>query len=269
MQQKHSHDLVISKDNRSTQSAHKCRGRDSPHKLYQNLTHKNSNQSKDINLLQNYQIKPNHYLQTSIDVNELNRSQKTQNSHSRIKTEVDRSIDLNKRIQPKVISVILNKIDIHRNNQNTLDKISTSKANRLRTIKLNQGRDIQDNHNKYFFRPDIKPQISIKANNYLKINAQTNNQDSTLDDQSQLDYQQSKINELRRNTNPNQLKKSIFQQIQDFNLIKSDQIHLAKEEDYMKFSFGFQYNQVKSTKRFPKDVFYNDVRKAKKNLSMQ
>lgn len=35
----------------------------------------------------------------------------------------------------------------------------------------------------------------------------------------------------------------------------------------MKFSFGFQCNQIKSIKKFPKDIFYNDVRKAKKYLS--
>ncbi|CAK86975.1 unnamed protein product (macronuclear) [Paramecium tetraurelia] len=265
MYQKHSQDLVICKDNRSTQSAHKCRGGDSPQKLYQNLTHKNSNQSKDIHLLQNNQMRPTHYLQTSIDVHELNRSQKARHSHQRIKTEIDRSMDLNKRIYPKVLSVLLHKIEIPRNNQNALEKISTKQLNQIKEVQ----RDIQDSHHKYFFQPDIKPQLSIKANNYLKINPQANFQDSTLDDLSQIHHQQNKLNDIRRNTNPNQLKKSLFQQIQDFNLIRFDQIHLAKEEDYMKFSFGFQYNQVRSTKKFPKDVFYNDVRKAKKNLSMQ
>jgi hypothetical protein len=36
----------------------------------------------------------------------------------------------------------------------------------------------------------------------------------------------------------------------------------------MQFSFGMQYTKSRALRKFPKDIFYGDVRKAKKNLSM-
>ncbi|CAD8090326.1 unnamed protein product [Paramecium sonneborni] len=269
MHQKFSHVLVNYKDNRNTKSEKRLRGRDSPYKIYQNLTDNNSNQSKEFNRPQNNQIRSNHSLQRSIDIHDLNRSQNTRHSFYRIKTENDGPIEINQRNQIKPTSLYLNQIEIQRNSLNTSNKTPTSKANRFRLIKLNQGREIQNSRNLQFFQLQINEQLSIQPNNRRQISPQINYDNDNFNKISLINQYQKKKNEERSNSSSDQLKKSIFQQIQDFNQTKLDQIHLAKQEDYMKFSFGFQYNQLRSTKKFPKDVFYNNVSKAKKILSTQ
>ncbi|CAD8205895.1 unnamed protein product [Paramecium octaurelia] len=266
MYQQHSHDIVISKDNRNAQSANKSRSRHSPYNLYQNLTHKNSSHSKDHSLFPINKINTNHDYQPSIDVQDLSRPSQSRQSHKRNKTDADRSTNLNNRIS------LLRNDAIQRNSQSTLNKISTNKINRLRAVKLNQTRvqrDILDRYNKQHIKLDFEDQQLIKPNNYLIINSYANDKDRLSYEGSRQDSQQKQRNESISYTDSKQFKQSTIKQIQDFHSTKLDQVNLNKQEDYMKFSFGFQCTKIKSTKKFPKDIFYNDVRKAKKCLSNQ
>ncbi|CAD8148670.1 unnamed protein product [Paramecium octaurelia] len=269
-------ELAVNKDCRKTQSANKCRGGESPNKLYQNFTHKNSSQPKVVNLFRNHPNRYNQYLQTSIDVHEINKSKKSVTSHQRVKTEIDKPNDFNKRFYPNEIQMFLNKVEIQKNKLNVLNKTVLNKGNRLQAVKVNQGREIYDcNHSKQISQPDLQDQILRKTNNYLKNNRNGQSTPNNVDENPQFNYFQHKIEYRNRRSNyirsddVTPIRRSVFQQIQDYSDTKLDQINVAKEEEIMQFSFGLQYNKLRALKRFPKDIFYGDVRRAKKNLQMQ
>ncbi|CAD8089381.1 unnamed protein product [Paramecium sonneborni] len=266
---------AVNKECRKTQSANKCRGGESQNKLYQNFTHKNSSQPKVVNLFRNHPSRSNHYLKTSIDVHEINKSKKSVTSHQRIKTEMDKPNDFNKRFYPNEIQMFLNQVDIQKNKLNLLNKIVNNKVNRLKAVKVNQRREIYDcNHSKQSSQPNLQDQIMKKTNNYLRNNNNGQLTPNNIDENPQFNYFQHKIEYRNRRSNyirsddVTPLRRSVFQQIQDYSDTKFDQINVTKEEDVMQFSFGLQYNKLRVLKRFPKDIFYGDVRKAKKNLQM-
>ncbi|CAD8068482.1 unnamed protein product [Paramecium sonneborni] len=276
MQYQFSVELAVNKDCRKTQSANKCTGRESQNNLYQNFTHKNSSQPKVVNIFRNHPTKSNHYLQTSIDVHEINKSKKHITFHQRIKTEIDKPSDFNKRFNPNEIQVFLNKVEIEKNKLNVLNKIATNQGNQLKAVKVNQGREIYNfNHSKQSSQPELQDQILRKTNNYLRNNKNGQSTPNNFDENPQFNYFKHKIefrnrrNNYTRSDDVTPLRRSVFQQIQEYSDTKLDQINLTKEEDIMQFSFGLQYNKLRVLRRFPKDIFYGDVRKAKKNLQMQ
>ncbi|CAD8064471.1 unnamed protein product [Paramecium primaurelia] len=263
-------ELAVNKDCRKSQSANKCRVGDSPNKLYQNYTHKNQSQPKVVNIFRNNANRSNNYLKTSIDVHEINKSKKSVTSHQRIKTEIDKQNDFNKRFYPNDIQMFLNKVEIQNNKLNALNnRITTNKGNRLKAVKVNQGREIYDyNQTKQSSQPDLQDQIMRKTNNYLRNINKGLSTPNNIDENPQFNYFQQR-NRRSNYDDVTPLRRSVFQQIQDYSDTKLDQINVTREEDVMQFSFGLQYNKLRAIKRFPKDIFYGDVRKAKKNLQMQ
>ncbi|CAK73778.1 unnamed protein product (macronuclear) [Paramecium tetraurelia] len=263
-------EVAVNNDFRKTQSANKCRGGEPPNKMYQNFTHKNQSQPKVVNLFRNHPDRSNHYLKTSIDVHEIHKSKKSVTSHQRIKTEIDKPNESNN--YPNEILMFLNKGEIQNSKLNALNnRIATNKGNRLKAVKVNQGREIYDcDHSKQSSQPDLQIQILRKSSNYLRNVNKGLSTPNKMDENPQINYYQlrNRRSNYTRSDDVTPLRRSVFQQIQDYSDTKLDQINMTKEEDIMQFSFGLQYNKLRVLKRFPKDIFYGDVRKAKKNLQM-
>ncbi|CAD8058970.1 unnamed protein product [Paramecium primaurelia] len=287
-------ELAVNKDCRKTQSANKCRGAESPNKLYQNFTHKNSSQPKVVNLFRSF-IFDNFILQIIlIDITNIYKLQQMFMKQTNLKNlqvlikelrlKLINQMTLIKdfiQMRSKCFQVLIeihriDKVEIQKNKLNVLNKTITNKGNRLQAVKVNQGREIYDcNNSKQSSQPDLQDQILRKTNNYLRNNRNGQSTPNNIDENPQFNYFQHKIEYRNRRSNYTRsddvtpLRRSVFQQIQDYSDTKLDQINVTKEEDIMQFSFGLQYNKLRALKRFPKDIFYGDVRKAKKNLQMQ
>ncbi|CAK94908.1 unnamed protein product (macronuclear) [Paramecium tetraurelia] len=227
-------------------------------------------------------INTNHDYQPSIDVQDLNGPSQSRQSHQRNKTDADRSTNLNNRISllsRQIFNYIRKqcnpkkqlehtKQDFNKQDQQT----QSSQIESNKSTKRYLGQTQQIVHQTRFRRLIIIQTLQLSKysmSQILVINSYANDKDRLSYEGSRQDSQQKQRNESISYTDSKQFKQSTIKQIQDFHSTKLDQLNLNKQEDYMKFSFGFQCTKIKSTKKFPKDIFYNDVRKAKKCLSNQ